>query len=216
MSIRIPVLAVALSIVVSGCATRVAEYTEPAFSRFIVPVKTRTAPKNVQYVNRKGEVELEQLRFEVAKLREAVASVTSKDKNKSTDPVVATSYSGDCTPDAVPKQDEGQYIRVGGGRVMNAKEIGDRSYATKHELRLKNKPMDVVMRFNSRLLQKRWWEMLTSIGVNNKFSSKGRDDYLIYLGRYYNYDSAVSRKKQIQDKTGAGMVEIIIDNNLII
>jgi len=215
MRIRDQFMAMVIAAGITGCAAPTTQYQESTFNRFIVPIKNKPEPTRVvRYVDRKAEVEVEQLRFEIAKLREAVENVT--DNSKPTNPMVPSSHKVGCTPGSLIPEVEGGYIKVGGSRVMNAKEIGDREYGNKRELRLKNKPMDVVMRFNSRMLQKQWWDMLSTLGVNNKFSSKGRDDYLIYLGRYFNYDSAVTRKKQIQDKTGAGMVEIVINNRQII
>jgi hypothetical protein len=71
------------------------------------------------------------------------------------------------------------------------------------------RPVDLVMRFNSKHDQKRWWNILEDAGIKDKFYSASKGNYIIFLGHFNNHKVALATKNKIIEATGANMIEII-------
>lgn len=70
-------------------------------------------------------------------------------------------------------------------------------------------PVNLVMKFNTKQEQKKWWNILEKAGIKDKFLSNSKGKYLIFLGHFNDHDIALEIKNKIIKATNAQNIETI-------
>jgi len=211
---RLPFLLL-IAVSVTACSTNQPiqntpiDILDPTYgSRFIVPVEKETElTKEERLANR--------LRLE---LISSFSGLKADIKNLVTEQVMLAfnemsaggsmhaSNSSTCTPGDLGKMHNAGIVY----QEKSRKQLRDDQHEKRSFTHKKNINVDVLMRLNSRLAQRYWWDLLSEKGVKDKFMSQNMGEYLIYLGHFTNYDQANKRMDQITSKIGEDLVEIVV------